>query len=65
VHALEAITYGAKYENLTEKAPARPLSPGVKYRALVSEQAWLRPVGYSTVYFLLDERGVVAVSGPQ
>jgi hypothetical protein len=55
--ATASVTYGSKYAGLSEVAPAKPLSRGSRYRALVREQGWLRPISYSGVYFLLDERG--------
>lgn len=64
-YSLDALRYGEKYGGLTESASARPLSRTAKYRALVSEQAWLNPIGYSAVYFVFDENGSVVVSGPK
>jgi hypothetical protein len=63
--SLEAIIYGARYESLTEVTSAKPLSRGMKYRALVTEQSWMSPRGYSATYFVLDERGAIAVSEPK
>lgn len=62
--SLDGITYGAKYESLSEMAPAKPLARGTKYRALVSERAWLKPTGFSAVYFAFDENGKVSTTGP-
>lgn len=65
--SLDTITYGLQYEGLSEVVRAKPLSRGTQYRALVSERSWLRPTGYSTVYFEFesDERGVVSTNEPR
>jgi hypothetical protein len=61
---LGAITYGSKYNGLSETVPVKPLLRTEKYRVLVSERAWLSPTGYSAVYFMFDQDGRAFATKP-
>ena len=63
--SLDTLRYGESCDGLTEETAAEPLARSARYRALVSERAWLRPIGYSTVYFAFDKKGSVVTTGPR
>lgn len=58
---LNGISYGQKYNGLTERVPSKPLQLGKKYRVVVSASKWPKSgVGYSGLEFYIDEQGLVS-----
>lgn len=57
---LNRISYGQKYNGLTERVASKPLRLGKKYRVVVSVSKWPKfGVGYSGLEFYINEQGLI------